>query len=314
MKQSYPDGSRQQTSREIPIFRDTSSQQQTPNQQQQSSSGSYVPDNVGTAREIPIIRQSNDVPRSGWPNQQSKFSPGGYRSSDRPNDSSSNNENNVDQNATSFSSHPVAAAGVASRPAFNPEPAHTNVSPPPVIIQHSDQEDGPRKPSPPIVELQQPPASDLPDGQPLSEPKSDGLTVEQPRRGRSPSPAPPNLTPLEVIELIMEEADQHKQEVDDFEGKRTDKQYIVLEEMLTRLLIKLDRIDSEGKPEIRQARRDAVRNVQSLMDMLDSKAASSAVSGKAEQDRVSAGNESGKKPAKNPASVKEMTLGSEVQC
>lgn len=95
--------------------------------------------------------------------------------------------------------------------------------------------------------------------------------LSEARRGRSPSPAPPNLTSLEVIQLITEEAVQRKKEVEVFSGLKSDKQRIFLEEMLTRLLIKLDRIDSQGKDEIRRARREAVRMVQSTLDQLEAK-------------------------------------------
>ena len=91
------------------------------------------------------------------------------------------------------------------------------------------------------------------------------------RRGRSPSPAPPNLTPLEVIQLIVDEVEERKPVVESFSGPKSDKTYVVQEEMLTRLLIKLDRIDSQGQDEIRKARREAVRAVQALLDMLESK-------------------------------------------
>ncbi|ESO09002.1 hypothetical protein HELRODRAFT_190684 [Helobdella robusta] len=101
--------------------------------------------------------------------------------------------------------------------------------------------------------------------------EEDKLGVGQVKRGRSPSPAPPNLTALEVIQMIVDEVNQRRPAVEAFSGPKTDKNYIVQEEMLTRLLIKLDRIDSEGKDEIRKARKDAVVSVQTLLDTLESK-------------------------------------------
>lgn len=98
-----------------------------------------------------------------------------------------------------------------------------------------------------------------------------GVAKHALRRGRSPSPAPPNLTPLEVIQLIVDEVEERKPVVESFSGPKSDKTYVVQEEMLTRLLIKLDRIDSHGQDEIRKARREAVRAVQALLDLLESK-------------------------------------------
>ena len=96
-------------------------------------------------------------------------------------------------------------------------------------------------------------------------------TAEQDPARRSPSPAPAHLTPLEHIATIQDEADKVQNEVGTFTGVKTDKSYRFLDEMLTRLLIKLDRIDSNGDPDIREARRRAVRSVQSSCDQLELK-------------------------------------------
>lgn len=148
-----------------------------------------------------------------------------------------------------------------------------------------------------------------------------GLKVDPPKRGRSPSPAPPNTTPLEQIELIMAEARKQKAEVDRFVGSKQDKVFLIIEEMLTRLLIKLDRIDSEGKEEIRNARRDAVKQVQASLDLLESKAKSKGSEEKqlkgnenSSTDSTSVCNEREDSALETAAAVKEMTLGSEVPC
>ena len=122
------------------------------------------------------------------------------------------------------------------------------------------------------VDLSSPPeASEAHTSASSGQEDEESLKVNAARRGRSPSPAPANLSPLEVVQLIMQEAQQRKSEVDEFTGKKTDKQCIFLEEMLTRLLIKLDRVDSQGKDEIRKARKEAVKTVQSTLDQLEAK-------------------------------------------
>lgn len=154
-----------------------------------------------------------------------------------------------------------------------------------------------------------------------------GLKVNPPKRGRSPSPVPPNTTPLEQIELIMAEARKQKIEVDKFVGPRKDKLFLTIEEMLTRLLIKLDHIDSEGKEEIRNARRDAVKQVQASLDLLESKSGSEKSSEGPEQKQqkledestcndseMKSSNEAECSSPESTAAVKEMTLGSEVPC
>ena|SRR6218665_3213367 len=143
-----------------------------------------------------------------------------------------------------------------------------------------------------------------------------GLRVEPPRRGRSPSPAPPNTTPLEQIDLILTEAEKQKKEVDKFDGTKQDKQYLIIEEMLTRLLIKLDRIDSEGKEEIRNARRLGVKQVQAALDLLESKGKESKSAAQSGGDQPKSNDDDGseKSGLEAAAAVKEMTLSSEVPC
>lgn len=53
---------------------------------------------------------------------------------------------------------------------------------------------------------------------------------------------------------------------------RTDKEYIYLDEMLTRELIKLDDIETEGRDNVRQARKNAIKSIQETISLLESKA------------------------------------------
>jgi len=47
--------------------------------------------------------------------------------------------------------------------------------------------------------------------------------------------------------------------VEQFKGTRQDKEYVYLDEMLTRNLLKLDTIDTNGKDSIRLARKEAIK-------------------------------------------------------
>ena len=80
---------------------------------------------------------------------------------------------------------------------------------------------------------------------------------------------------MEQLEAIYKEAEQLQVKVNAFSGSKKNKEYIYMDEMLTRLLIKLDNIDSEGKEEIRNARRKAVKSVQASLDLLELKAMAS---------------------------------------
>lgn len=60
--------------------------------------------------------------------------------------------------------------------------------------------------------------------------------------------------------------------VEQFGGKRGDKEYGYLDEMLTRNLLKLDTIDTNGKDSIRLARKEAIKCIQASIAVLEAKA------------------------------------------
>lgn len=55
-------------------------------------------------------------------------------------------------------------------------------------------------------------------------------------------------------------------------GSRQNKEYIYLDEMLTRELIKLDDIETEGRENVRQARKNAIKTIQETISLLETKA------------------------------------------
>ncbi|XP_006879958.1 PREDICTED: BAG family molecular chaperone regulator 3 [Elephantulus edwardii] len=74
------------------------------------------------------------------------------------------------------------------------------------------------------------------------------------------------------VEAILEKVQGLEQAVDNFEGKKTDKKYLMIEEYLTKELLALDSVDPEGRADVRQARRDGVRKVQTILEKLEQKA------------------------------------------
>lgn len=60
--------------------------------------------------------------------------------------------------------------------------------------------------------------------------------------------------------------------VEQFGGKRGDKDYMYMDEMLTRNLLKLDTIDTNGKDSIRMARKEAIKCIQTSIAVLEAKA------------------------------------------
>lgn len=61
-------------------------------------------------------------------------------------------------------------------------------------------------------------------------------------------------------------------DISSFKGRRGDKNYIFIEEMLTRQLLALDSIHADGNEELRLSRRSIVKQVQGLLSTLEMKA------------------------------------------
>ena len=96
---------------------------------------------------------------------------------------------------------------------------------------------------------------------------------DQEERARMPEAAKvvKRPTPLEEIQEINSELSKLKQEVEAFSGEYQDKQYRYLEEMLTRLLIRLDNVDSNGDVAVRTARKATVNAVEACASLLEAK-------------------------------------------
>lgn len=149
-------------------------------------------------------------------------------------------------------------------------------------------------------------------------------------RSRSNTPTiekkPTVKTPLQVISDIHTECRQYEERVNAFNGPKKAKEYKLLEEMLTRSLLKLDSVESGHDDTIRQARKAAVREIQSYFDQLELKAFSWVMSDSSQStpDSKSDGANSGpermdessqsESKVKDERDVKEMVLGSEVTC
>lgn len=104
--------------------------------------------------------------------------------------------------------------------------------------------------------------------------RSSPTSDDQEEGSQTPEPAkvPKKPTPLEEIQEINNELSKLKQQVTSFSGEFQDKQYRFLDEMLTRLLIRLDNVEPNGDIAIRTARKATVNAVEACASLLEAKA------------------------------------------
>ncbi|XP_006831470.1 PREDICTED: BAG family molecular chaperone regulator 3 [Chrysochloris asiatica] len=180
-----------------------------------------------------------------------------------------------------------------NKPESKPGPAGPDMPPGhipiQVILKDADSKPVPQKVPPasekvevrvPSVPASCPPPSPSPSAVP-SAPKN--MAAEE-RAAPSPVPteavppkaadaeAPPKHPGVLKVDAILEKVQGLEQAVDNFEGKKTDKKYLMIEEYLTKELLALDSVDPEGRADVRQARRDGVRKVQTILEKLEQKA------------------------------------------
>lgn len=86
--------------------------------------------------------------------------------------------------------------------------------------------------------------------------------------GPAPAPAPGLARVQDVLSRVL----LLQEDVDEFVGKKTDKSYRCLEELLTKELLVLDSVETGGQETIRQARKEAVQRIQAILDQLEKKA------------------------------------------
>lgn len=67
----------------------------------------------------------------------------------------------------------------------------------------------------------------------------------------------------------MNNVQQLEAEVNQFDGKRGDKTYRLLEELLTKQLLEVDSVETNGQEHIRQVRKEAVHKIQSVLEKLE---------------------------------------------
>lgn len=146
------------------------------------------------------------------------------------------------------------------------------------------------------------------------EPPRSANESKQPEQPRQQSPQPPPQEPsqqipqqpqindaISKIQLIQKDVLELMTQVENFSGKtKKDKEYIYLDEMLTRNLLKLDDIETEGKENIRLARKEAIKCIQKCIAVLEAKAETATINEKKNaSESQSNSNENESQPEEN---------------
>uniref|UniRef100_A0A1B0C9F6 Putative bag family molecular chaperone regulator 3 n=1 Tax=Lutzomyia longipalpis TaxID=7200 RepID=A0A1B0C9F6_LUTLO len=133
---------------------------------------------------------------------------------------------------------------------------------------------------------------------------------EVPQAPQSPqAPPTPSAESIAKIQQIQNEVLELMFKVEAFQGtSRTDKEYLWLDEMLTRNLLKLDTIDTQGNDRIRLARREAIKCIQASLAVLEAKAEGTAKSvPDSEEQSTAEGPKENQEDTKDQQTVPEET-------
>ncbi|XP_053608154.1 BAG domain-containing protein Samui isoform X2 [Plodia interpunctella] len=144
-----------------------------------------------------------------------------------------------------------------------------------VPVHHEFSKGAPSKPKPPQQQQQtQPPRAQQPPPQQKQQtpPRRTPEPPQQEQAPPQPKPQPAANDPISQILSIQTDVLNLMTDVENFTGTKKDKKYMFLDEMLTRNLIKLDTIETEGKENIRQARKEAIKCIQKCIAVLEAKA------------------------------------------
>ncbi|XP_039753755.1 BAG domain-containing protein Samui isoform X2 [Pararge aegeria] len=158
-----------------------------------------------------------------------------------------------------------------------PQSYHEHPAPRPETPSRPQQKQAPPQ------QKQTPPHQKQPSPQQRQTTPQPATSPQAPHHEQDPpqQPAPQQQTPqndsLKQILTIQADVLNLITEVENFKGTKNDKHYLFLDEMLTRNLIKLDNIETDGKESIRQGRKEVIKCINDCIAMLEKKADSRAL-------------------------------------
>ena len=77
---------------------------------------------------------------------------------------------------------------------------------------------------------------------------------------------------LVKLDEIMDKVHDLEKQISEFQGAKYSKEYKFLDEMLMRNLLVLDGIDTGGRSDVRQARKESIKSINRCLSILESKA------------------------------------------
>lgn len=257
-------------SRATPAREPTPTQQQQPQPQQQQQQGPkvcYIPIQV-EGRDEPMMPRNPNIQSSGSAEKifgNERVSPG-FPGHARPKDMyGSPNKPQMQQPSQQqyggqYQQHPPQAQQ-------QQQPSHTQ--------QHAHmQYQQPQQQAPPTYQGQGQPYMKPPQQQqqPQPHPQQQQPQQQKPKQQQAHPTAPLSNDPLEKIKCVRNDVMELMSCVENFKGTRKDREYLYLDEMLTRNLIKLDNVETEGKENIRLARKEAIKCIQTCISNLEARA------------------------------------------
>lgn len=87
----------------------------------------------------------------------------------------------------------------------------------------------------------------------------------------SPHRSASSASKISSIDMLLCHAEELEPRVLNFSGRRGDREFIFLDEQLTKLILDLDKVQTDGLEDVRIARKSAVQRIQFLIDTLESK-------------------------------------------
>lgn len=176
---------------------------------------------------------------------------------------------NIDT-STNFGAEPPSFEGRLPRD-FGPFKKHSTrfqSSPPPPQYHHPPQQQ--QQPTP---KHQQAPPKPQPKPQQTQPPSTPSQkSVDETDRATPQPPADPVALAMAKIAEVQREVEALAKQVNEATPvDRKDKQYVYLDEMLTRQLLHLDNVDPAGHDNVRQARKNAIKSIQQCISVLESR-------------------------------------------